>query len=101
MTKRQHTVDSVAVTSGGRRGKTLYLPPDPDGENDRRADWAEAAIVRFCDATGTDLALADAVCDLVADLMHWCDRNGQEFDRELARARYHYDAETGVDQSTD
>jgi hypothetical protein len=73
------------------------LPPDPDGMNDRRAQWAGHAIAAFRDATGTDEA--DAVCDLLADLMHWCDRHGQEFRRELDRANHHYVAETFDDES--
>jgi hypothetical protein len=74
------------------------LPPDPEGMNDRRAGWAGSAIACFRDATGTDLG--DAVCDLLADLMHWCDRNGQHFGHELERAKDHYHAETLGDEST-
>ena len=68
------------------------LPPDPEGQNDDRAEWAEAAIVTFEEQTGTDRG--DAVCDLLADLMHWGDRNGQDFTAELERAQMHYAAET-------
>ncbi|MCZ2341348.1 MAG: hypothetical protein LC104_06070 [Bacteroidales bacterium] len=75
------------------------LPPDPDGMNDRRAEWAGHAIASFRSATGADEA--DAVCDLIADLMHWCDRNGQDFGDELSRAQDHYAAETGNDGSTE
>ena len=68
------------------------LPPDPDGQNDDRADWAESALVTFRDKTGTDKD--DALCDLIADLLHWCDRYGYDFDNELKRGRGHYWAET-------
>ncbi len=68
------------------------LPPDPDGVNALRAGWAGAAIACFRDTTGTDPE--DAVCDLVADLMHWCDRNGHYFPHELERAQDQYEAET-------
>lgn len=68
------------------------LPPDPEDMNEERSRWAEAAILEFQQQTGTDLE--DAVSDLLADLMHWCDRHGSDFDHELQRARYHYDEET-------
>jgi len=68
------------------------LPPDPEQMNDKRAFWAEAALLVFQILTGTDLE--DSVCDLIADLMHWRDRNGMTFDNELRRARYHYEEET-------
>jgi hypothetical protein len=76
-----------------------HLPPDPEGMNDRRATWAAQALATFMAATGTDRE--DAVADLLADLIHWCDRNAQEFGRELARAEAHYAAETSDDQSTE
>lgn len=69
-----------------------HLPPDPDGMNDKRADWAESALVTFRHKTGTDRE--DGICDLVADLMHWCDRYGQDFNTELLRGSGHYEAET-------
>lgn len=31
-----------------------------------------------------------ALRDLLADLMHWCDAQGVEFDEELSRATQHY-----------
>lgn len=31
--------------------------------------------------------------DLMADLMHWCDANGQDFHVALGEARYNYEAE--------
>ena len=68
------------------------LPPDPDGMNADRSRWAEAAIFEFQRQTGADLE--DAVSDLLADLMHWCDRRKLDFDKELDRARSHYDEET-------
>lgn len=68
------------------------LPADPDEMNDARADWADVALVAFMAETGTEQE--DAICDLVADLRHWCDRHGMDFERELARGNAHYDAET-------
>ena len=75
------------------------LPPDPEGMNDRRAEWAGRAIASFRSATGADEE--DAVCDFLSDLMHWCDRHNQDFGHELEKARHYYDAETLGDESTD
>jgi hypothetical protein len=68
------------------------LPPDPDGMNDDRSAWAGAALVIFMQVTGTEEA--DALGDLLADLMHWADRKGNDFDAALHSARSHYEAET-------
>lgn len=78
--------------------KKPELPPDPDGQNDDRADWAEAAIDTFMAETRTDRC--DALHDLLADLMHWADRNqdlGRTFDEALETARGNYEAETDPD----
>ncbi|MBC7816369.1 MAG: hypothetical protein IAG10_05700 [Planctomycetaceae bacterium] len=68
------------------------FPPDPEGMNDQRSAWAEAAIAAFRLATGTDEE--DALCDLLADLMHWSDRNNYDFEAAFTRGRDHYEAET-------
>jgi len=60
--------------------------------NDARAEWAEAAISEFRRITGTDDE--DALGDLLCDLMHWCDRNGCDFEDALRQAHVHYEAET-------
>ena len=73
------------------------LPPDPEGMNDRRAAWAGLALAAFIAATRTDWD--DALSDLLADLIHWCDRNNYDFDATLERARWHYDAETGGEEA--
>jgi hypothetical protein len=69
------------------------LPPDPDGMNDDRSAWAGTALALFMQLTGTEHE--DALGDLLADLMHWADRNQYDFDAALERARGHYEAETG------
>jgi hypothetical protein len=69
------------------------LPSDPEGLNDDRAEWAAAALLQFQCATGTDRG--DAVADLLADLMHFCDRERFDFAEQLDQARRHYAAETG------
>jgi len=70
------------------------LPPDPEGMNGDRAEWAAAALRHFQCITGTDYE--DSLGDLLGDLMHWADRNNFDFDAALARAQGHYAAETGV-----
>jgi hypothetical protein len=67
------------------------LPPDPEGMNDQRCAWAGEAIAVFMLATGTDLG--DAVSDLLADIMHWCNRHDIVFEDELTRAVCHYGTE--------
>jgi hypothetical protein len=48
--------------------------------------------LEFRGQTGADIE--DVVSDLLADLMHWCDRHEQDFDLELQRAQGHYEIET-------
>lgn len=60
--------------------------------NDERADWAEAAILDLCAATGCDLD--DALTDLLCDLMHWAQRTSRDFDTALQRSRSHFAAES-------
>jgi hypothetical protein len=68
------------------------IPPDPDRLNEDRSSWAGAALTTFMHVTGTDEE--DALGDLLADLMHWSDRNDDDFDAALDRARGHYEVET-------
>lgn len=75
------------------------LPADPEGMNDERANWAEHAIQKFIEITGTDKE--DALTDLLANLMHWADRNGADFKQALMMAEMHYEAETSDDASGD
>ncbi|NQW81313.1 MAG: hypothetical protein HQ445_09085 [Polaromonas sp.] len=72
-------------------------PPDLDGMNGTRSDWAGNAIEKFEADTRVDRE--DALSDLLANLMHWCDRNEQCFDNELRRGRNHYLAETAEEFS--
>ena len=75
----------------------IQLPPDPDNKNDRSA-WASVALLAFMQVTGTDQE--DALGDLLADLMHWADRNNFDFDAALDRAHWHYEAETVGERPT-
>lgn len=70
-------------------------PPDPEEMNDKRSEWASRAVREFMIETGVDLE--DAVCDLIADLHHFCDRHGLNFQGQLDRGLVHYEEETSED----
>ena len=55
---------------------------------EKRGRFAQPALLAFRLATHADID--DAVSDLLADLMHWCDKHKHDFESELARARDHY-----------
>jgi hypothetical protein len=56
-------------------------------DNDDRAEWASKALVLFSRITGLDPdeERQEAVGDLIANIGHYCDRNGLDF-MELAAA---------------
>ena len=87
--------DFEIAASFGTATPEPRLPPDPENMNSKRAQWAEAALSKFKSLTGTDDDTA--LYDLLADIMHWCDRHAVTFNDELDRARAHYDAETTLD----
>ena len=64
-------------------------PDDPGSPtNGARAAHAEAALSAFLASTGEARRIdEDAVSDLTADLLHYCDREGFEGARLLAAAR--------------
>jgi hypothetical protein len=73
------------------------IPPDPEGQNDDRASWAAHAIEAFSDITNMRNDGEDdetILGDLLTDLMHWCDRQGIDFDTKLITARVNYAVET-------
>lgn len=69
--------------------KTL---PDPDNQNQERAEWAQQTLAYFAKLTGSDME--DALSDLLCNIAHWCDENDYEFETELRRAARHYADET-------
>ena len=85
-------------TTKERSRQSKPLPPDPELLNVIRARRAAVALAELQRQTGADLE--DAVSDLLADLMHWCDRFDQSFAEELHRARYHYEEETKASPET-
>jgi hypothetical protein len=80
---------AAADCPGDTTTRQQDLPPDPENMNDHHAHRAAAALRLIHPSDGEA-----ALCDLLCDLMHWCDRNDLDFDDQLSRARRHYDAET-------
>lgn len=59
--------------------------------NEQRAELAYRTRLAFMQYSGS--SEADAIVDLLADLMHLANEEGSDFDDELAQARSHYEAE--------
>jgi len=71
------------------------LPPDPDGENDKRAGFAAGAVAHFAALVRQrDEETATTVQDLLCDIRHFCDRQGIDFAEVLESSAYHYEIET-------
>jgi hypothetical protein len=71
--------------------------------NDERASWAEVGLLAYGQRTGTvgEMVGDDEdpfliIGDLVADLAHWCDRHGVNFQEAIRYAAGHYQKETGA-----
>lgn len=62
-----------------------WTPPD----NARRAKWGEDAVKTNPDDNGAETNTAD----VLANIMHYCDREGIDFYAALHQAEFHYDAE--------
>jgi hypothetical protein len=59
--------------------------------NDSRVEWADACIRTLMKQTGADRDTA--LVDLLANLMHWADSEGEQFDFALRVAKRHYEEE--------
>jgi hypothetical protein len=72
------------------------LPSDPEDMNDARAEWAGDALAYFARKHGEEEEGCEAqnLADLLADLAHYCDRNGLSLDGCLTTAQMHYAEET-------
>lgn len=75
---------------------------DEGTTNDERASWAEVSLLAYGQRTGTvGETVGDdedpflVIGDLLADLAHWCDRNGIDLQLALGYATRHYQKETG------
>lgn len=78
---------------------TTPLPPDPEGMNDQRAEWARIAALSFARQTGQDYRTdgwGEILSDLLDDMIHLCDREQINFRDVYVRAVLHYQAETDV-----
>lgn len=64
---------------------------DPVERNLTRGQLAESILRTFQRETGVDRE--DLLCDLLANLMHWCDQNSFRFENELRRGLNHYRCE--------
>lgn len=92
---RGHEASSIALSLKGHPNMTTIrpvLPPDPEGLNEDRAEWAEHALAAFMAVTGTDTK--DALSDLLCNLIHWSDRHFHDFHHHLERAKRNYAEET-------
>lgn len=62
----------------------------------RRIKQAQAALTAYSKQRGVDPDCL--VRELIADLGHWCDKHGLDWDHEVAIARDNYTAEVaGID----
>jgi len=85
----------------------MPVPPDPEFMNNKRADWARDTLEYFeqygesphPDLTTTeqrDVAKQN-LSDLIADMGHFCDRNGLEMHDVIRVASGHYAEETSFE----
>ena len=82
----------------------MQVPPDPESMNNKRADWARDVLEYFeqyGERPHPDLTTKEQremakqnLSDLVADMGHYCDRNGLRMDEVIRIASYHYAEET-------
>ena len=83
--QRIHAVQRRLATQGGEM------------TNADRVLWGELALSSFASESGqTDDLTTDpetVLGDLLADLMHFCDARGTDFDSALERGRNHHRAE--------
>lgn len=76
------------------RGKKSLC--DPEGKNEDRALWAQSALSIYAVKTGQSMKTdkPEIFSDLLADLMHYADRNGIDFNEAFKSALGNYRAET-------
>lgn len=69
--------------------------PDMPAMNLERASWALKAIEAFGETNGVSYEHEpdSAIADLLADIMHLCDRDKIDFDAALDKGRRYYNAE--------
>jgi hypothetical protein len=82
----------------------MQLPPDPEFMNNKRADWARNVLEYFeqyGESPHPDLTTEEQreiakrnLSDLIADLDHYCDRNGLRMGEVISIASSCYSEET-------
>lgn len=70
------------------------LPPDPEGENRRRAAQAGRIIEVYAETFGEIGQPQQNAVDLLSNLAHYCDLHGLKLAEILGTAAMHYRAET-------
>ena len=61
--------------------------------NNDRAAWAEIAINNFRNEVMQGEDDDTTIGDLLANILHYCDQYGVDFDARLTTARMHFEAE--------
>lgn len=67
--------------------------------NDQRAARAEDALLHHVNLCGDNGDDTDNLIDLLAGLMHWCDRSGADFDRALRLAMMNHEDEVAYEEN--
>ena len=86
------------------RDNLVPVPPDPESMNNKRADWARDVLEYFeqyGERPHPDLTTEEQrgiakqnLSDLIADMGHYCDRNGLCMHEVIRIASDHYAEET-------
>ena len=91
--------DGVSVYFQKKPQKRFRFNPDKRADDDPLtpsnsdcARWAEAALKRFGEEV-KETVNEDTVCDLAADLLHFCDREGYDARKCVERALRHWEEE--------
>ena len=72
--------------------------------NEDRANWANESIQLFARNVGLDRSGDDdetAFKDLLADMRHWCDQRGIDFDALAEGSREGYEEEVAEEEGKD
>jgi DNA mismatch endonuclease (patch repair protein) len=98
---RKTQTEPILVHRGSDR---MNVPPDPESMNNNRADWARDILDHFeqyGERVSVDLSTQQQrevtlqnLSDLIADLGHFCDRNGLWMHEAIQIASKHYGEET-------
>jgi hypothetical protein len=75
----------------------------PEPTNEERANRIVSVMHEYCQVLEGRVFNDDDgdITDLLADLMHFCEQKGFDFEKSLRMARTHYSAETNINIITD